>query len=280
MAQEVLTQAQLEEGQPPVPARDQGLTARNWISLAAFVLNLVITYTSLTGLFGETNSDLSKKYQTPVTPAGWAFSIWGLIFVWEAVFAVAQMFSPFRDSPVTMRIAPWWWSACLFQILWTIFFAQEMITASLVCMVGILVSLMGLAFSTAGLKVSCLEYWLLRGPFSVHLGWIIVATAVNVSVQADASKASPKQLLILALISYEVVCVLATIFATAIGRPDPVVCLVACWAFYAIAAELRDPVNLNDPTRFNAYELDSRTLDMLAGGALGVAGISAVLAAW
>ena len=46
---------------------------RNWANLLAYVVNLGLTYSSLTGLFGETNTDLSAKYQTLVTPAGYAF---------------------------------------------------------------------------------------------------------------------------------------------------------------------------------------------------------------
>mmetsp|Transcript_58971 Transcript_58971/g.127591 ORF Transcript_58971/g.127591 Transcript_58971/m.127591 type:complete len:281 (+) Transcript_58971:96-938(+) len=256
------------------------LSTKNWINLAAYVLNFAFTYLSLTGIFGKTNTELSKKYQTPVTPAGWAFSIWGLIFIWEGVFAVAQMSGRFRGSAVAKAVAPWWWSACVFQVLWTMTFSQEYISLSLACMIGILVSLLGIAASTTNLKIDCLEYALLRGPFSLHLGWIIAATAVNVSVQADALKATPEQLLVLTLLSYQAVCVIATIFAAAAPSPDPVVCLVACWAFVAICVELRNPVNLNDPDRFNPYELDGRTLDTLSGGALGVASISSGLAGY
>ena len=60
-------------------------------NVAFYVLNVVVTYLSMTGIFGPTNSDLSQKYQTLVTPAGWAFSIWGAIFILEGIFVVVQV---------------------------------------------------------------------------------------------------------------------------------------------------------------------------------------------
>jgi len=91
----------------------------NLLNLAAFLVNLGITYGSLTGAFGPTNSSLSAKYHTLITPSGFAFSIWGPIFIWEGVFAVAQMFPSYRGSMLVKTITPWWLSACLFQCAWT-----------------------------------------------------------------------------------------------------------------------------------------------------------------
>ena len=48
----------------------------NIANLAFYCLNLLLIYLSITGIFGETNTALSSKYQTLVTPSGWAFSIW------------------------------------------------------------------------------------------------------------------------------------------------------------------------------------------------------------
>merc|ERR1719181_542557 len=88
---------------------------KTWVNLGAYVVNTIVTYTSLTGVFGATNTELSKKYQTLVTPAGWAFSIWGPIFLWEGIFVVAQLFPSFRESTTVLRVSPWWWALCTFQ---------------------------------------------------------------------------------------------------------------------------------------------------------------------
>ena len=101
---------------------------RNWANLVAYVVNLATTYASLTGVFGRTNTELSAKYQTLVTPAGYAFSIWGPIFIWEGVFAVTQMLQSFREKNVITSMTPFWLSACAFQCAWTLAFAQDQIS--------------------------------------------------------------------------------------------------------------------------------------------------------
>ncbi|OPL20582.1 hypothetical protein AM593_09251, partial [Mytilus galloprovincialis] len=38
------------------------------------------------GLFKNTTGDISDKYYTQITPAGWTFSIWGVIYTWQGIF--------------------------------------------------------------------------------------------------------------------------------------------------------------------------------------------------
>jgi len=111
------------------------------------------------------------------------------------------------------------------------------------------------------------EYWLLRFPFSLHLGWIVAASVVNINVQADAARASPGQLLALAVSSYAVVAAVATVFTFVFRRPDPVACLVLAWALAGVSAELGNPSNLNNPTRLNPHSWDEVTLHGLRGAA-------------
>jgi hypothetical protein len=195
------------------------LTARNWVNLAAFIVNFGVTYGSLTGAFGATNTALSKKYQTLVTPAGWAFSIWGPIFIWEGIFAVCQMLPTLRGNALVQRITIWWSVACAFQVLWSVVFAQEAIMLALLCMLGILGSLLGLNWTAdVGESMTAKEFCLLRAPFSLHLGWIVAASAVNASVLADAERAKPATLLTLAIVSLGAVFTTAAIFATTIKK--------------------------------------------------------------
>ena len=118
------------------------LPVQSWANILAYLVNLGITYGSLTGAFGATNEELSEKYQSLVTPAGYAFAIWGAIFTWEGIFAVAQMCPPLSTSPVVDTVTPWWIFACCFQVAWTLFFAQDRILEALICMLGILLSLL------------------------------------------------------------------------------------------------------------------------------------------
>merc|ERR1712008_144783 len=112
------------------------------------------------------------------------------------------------------------------------------------------------------------EFWLLRAPFSLHLGWIVAASALNASVLADASRAAPATLLTLAIVSLGAILTTATIFATAIKKPDAILCLACYWALLGIYSELGDPANLDDPSRFNPVAWDAATLTAIRAAAI------------
>merc|ERR1712118_549417 len=68
---------------------------RRVVLLIAYVLFIAVNVISQTGAFGlPTNADISDKYSTPITPAGWTFSIWGLIFVLQGGGVLYCLFGP------------------------------------------------------------------------------------------------------------------------------------------------------------------------------------------
>lgn len=257
---------------------NSAITWRNWTNLAAMIVNMFVTYSSLTGIYGETNTTLSKKYQTLITPAGWAFSIWGPIFIWELVFVIAQFFPHFRNCTVTRLVSPWWWALCFVQSLWTFAFAQDVIPLALVLMLSILATLLGISWCTDGLEMKLSEYFLLRAPFSLQLGWIIAASLVNLNVLADSRKASQGSLLALAIGSLATVLAVVTFFSFGVRTPDAIVGLVAAWACAAIYSELGSPEQLNDPSRFNPSVWDPVVLDGFRKAAMFVSVASLIFA--
>jgi len=228
----------------------------NWTNLAGYIVNCCVTWLSLTGIFGPTNADLSRKYQALVTPAGWAFSIWGPIFIWEAVFVIAQMLPSIRGSYVARSMAPFWLFACLCQTGWTFAFAQEVILLSEVLMLCILVGLVGAAFAADLKEISTRDFWLLRAPISLHLGWIICASAVNTNVLAIFYLATPGTMLSVAIASLAAVASLASVYALAPKKADCFPGFVAAWALLAVYSELQSATNLLDPSKFNPYSWD------------------------
>merc|ERR1712151_628472 len=145
-------------------------------------------------------------------------------------------------------------------------------------MLSILTTLLGISWNTDAMHINAVEYFLLRAPFSLQLGWIIAASAVTANVQADAAKASQEVLLGLAVLSNAVVLAIVTVFTLAVRSPDPFIGFVAAWAFAGVYSELSDPTKLNDPSRFNPSSWDATTLGGLKNAALGISGLALVLA--
>ncbi|XP_076097020.1 uncharacterized protein LOC143067561 [Mytilus galloprovincialis] len=72
--------------------------------VAACVMYAVATiFNSLSGggpnaIFKSNTGDISDKYYQEVTPAGWTFSIWGVIYIWETLWLVYAIVNIFRKT--------------------------------------------------------------------------------------------------------------------------------------------------------------------------------------
>jgi hypothetical protein len=247
---------------------------KNLLNLVAYLVNSTVTYSSLTGIWGATNTELSKKYQTLLTPSGWAFAIWGPIFIWEGVFAVTQMLPAFRSLASVQSVAPWWWAACAVQVSWSFVFAQDIVTGATLLMLSILICLVGLVVFGDRKRGSTAEYWLIRAPFALQLGWIIVASELSLNVQADSMKASPATLLMLAILSLVFLLCLVTVATIAAPLPNPIVCFVGFWACMGIYAELGNAENLLNTSKYNPIAWDPYVLNAIRGAALTVGLVS------
>lgn len=228
----------------------------NILNIAAFVANVIITYGSNYSWFGPNNSDLSDKYQLLITPAGVAFSIWGIIFVWEAVFTVVQALPKFSNSAAVQQGVKFWFiAACISQCAWTPLFAQEVMWAQLIAMLAILFSLSGLVYSFASVTqtTKSYDYWLFCAPFSLHLGWIVAASLLSFNVtvlkycagSAEAIGSHPacvSSMLTSAIMSLAVILLVAFLAGTCYHPlRNPFIPGVAAWALGWISNELQEP---------------------------------------
>lgn len=133
-------------------------------------------------LTGEAVGQVSAENETLVVPAGYAFSIWGLIFLLCLVYAAYQALPANRESLLLRRVG--WFSAgaFLFNGLWEILFparqfllAQAVIVVIFACAA---VAYLRLARSGRG-ALSAAERWLVALPLGLLFGWITAATLVS-----------------------------------------------------------------------------------------------------
>lgn len=232
------------------PARPAKINHKNILNLLAYVFNIVFTYGIGTiGWLGSgTNEELSEKYQTIITPKATAFSIWAVIFIFQAIFAIIQFLNRFRSHPMVQDgVSYWYCGVCLAQVGWTFSFAYEIIPLSLVFMLLILFALYGLLYSQYYTESTgkLVEFWLLRFPFAIHAGWITAASALNVSVVA-VWKAAPADIqLAIGIVSLAVLHAVSvwTLFNLKKG-PNYTIACVLSWANGWIYAELQEPKDL------------------------------------
>src|SRR5690554_5679636 len=98
----------------------------------------VVAWLSQTGAFGPDQGTISDRYPTLLVAAGWAFSIWSLIFVLDIVHGVLQMTGRRKRDPVLDRIAPATAAGFFLTAIWMPLFSQELFWLCLLVIFGAL----------------------------------------------------------------------------------------------------------------------------------------------
>ena len=157
--------------------------AWRWLTALAILSNIYLNYYSNTHPFaGQTMGVVSAKYPTLLTPAGYAFSIWGLIFLALVVYAVWQLLPGQREISLPDAIAKPLTLASIATGVWVVLFAYELILLSVGMMLLILGSLI-VAYGRTRRRIFAEAAPALAGvPFSLYLGWISVASVINVTI--------------------------------------------------------------------------------------------------
>ena len=139
-------------------------------------------------LGGQTTGEISDKFPSLFTPAGYVFSIWGLIYLGLMVLVVWQALPAQRANQNLAAIHRPFIASCLCNAAWIFAWHYDFLVLSLVIMVALLTSLV-LMYRTLNIGLSTAptsERWIVHLPLSIYIGWICVATIANISaIQID-----------------------------------------------------------------------------------------------
>jgi hypothetical protein len=153
-------------------------------TLATLVVNVLANVLPFNG---QNTGEISDRFKVFFVPAGYVFSIWGLIYVGLIAYAIYQAI-PAQRSNDRLRSTGWWVSlGGLANIAWIFLWHYNHFTLTLVAMLILLATLIitYLNLGTGRSKASAAETWMGRIPFSIYLGWISVATVANISDVLD-----------------------------------------------------------------------------------------------
>lgn len=134
-------------------------------------------------LGGQTTGEISDKYPSLFTPAGYVFSIWGLIYTSLTVFIVWQALPQQRSNRDLTAIRIPFLVSCAANGAWIFAWHYDLLVLSLILMVTLLGSLIQI-YRTLNIGLSngsANDRWILHLPFSLYLGWIAVAIIANIS---------------------------------------------------------------------------------------------------
>jgi len=153
----------------------------NILVIFAYLVMVVFNYLAVTlPLAGRDTGAISDSYPNLFAPAGYTFSIWGLIYLLLAAYVVYQFTRP--GDKLTGQINRIFLPNALLNAAWLLAWHYDVIWLSVIIMIGLLYSLIRIADLLRGKKLSGKEQWLVRLPFSIYFGWITVATIANITI--------------------------------------------------------------------------------------------------
>ncbi len=198
---------------------------------------------------GQTTGEISDRFEVFFTPAGYVFSIWGLIYLGLAALAVYQALPAQGDNPRLARARGWIVLSGVANVAWILFWHYERYPLSLLAMLIILGSLVGtyLALEVGTVKVSRGERWFVQIPISVYLGWISVATIANTTVLLDYLAWSGWGIQPEIWTGLMVAAALVIGWLTAYRHADWTFPLVLAWAFVGIGVQNSAVVEVANP---------------------------------
>ncbi len=155
------------------------------LSLSNLIMLLtVFVFNFLTGS-GRINDlsqgDISAMFPTMITPAGFAFSIWGVIYT-LVIIAIALMLFKHKEAKTSKLIQAtgWWFNlSALANILWTLAFSYLMLPLSSLLIALLLFALMMILIQLTKLNIKVSFIFPLA--FGMYAGWVMIATVVNIA---------------------------------------------------------------------------------------------------
>ena len=156
-----------------------------YANIVFFVLTVMMN--SLAGstktIGGRDTAEVSNAYSTLITPAGYVFAIWGVIYFLLGIFAVYQVLPSQKGKDYQNKISWLFILSSLVNIAWLFAWQYEYLSLSGLLIFALLVTLiliyvrLGVGKSNAVLR----EKLAVHLPFSVYLGWITVASIADVA---------------------------------------------------------------------------------------------------
>ena len=154
---------------------------------AALIVTIVINYLSNTGVFnGNTMATMSARYPSLFTPAGYAFSIWIVIYLGLLGFIFYQgraLRGNAEADTVVGQIGWWFVLSCVANCAWVLAWLYDQTGLSVLIMIFLLFCLLRIIWRTdmeltdPPLRTIAAVWW----PFCFYFGWITAALLANIS---------------------------------------------------------------------------------------------------
>lgn len=143
-----------------------------------------VSWMSQAGWFGGDIGSVSNREPSLIVAAGYAFSIWGLIFALSIGYAIWQVLPARRGDVLAARLA--WPAALVFALTsaWMIVFPNEIFWLALLVIWASLATLLWIVWQLARPPRPLrgfAEVLLVHGTFTIFCAWVALASFLNIA---------------------------------------------------------------------------------------------------
>ncbi len=175
----------------------------------------------------QTTGEIVNKLPVLFMPSTYVFSIWGLIYILIGIWVFSQLHPSRLNSMLYQKTSKVFVLSCLLNSLWVLTWHYEHFLLSVLVIISLLVTLIIMYKKVRELKLSQYDFV----PFSIYLGWISVATILNiryylVSIEWDGFGLSKLSWTIILLFIASAIAVLFML-----SKQDKLYPLLFAWSF-------------------------------------------------
>ncbi len=209
-------------------------------NIGSFLLTVIVNaLANILPLNGKTTAQISDAYPTLFTPAGYVFSIWGVIYVLLFVFMIFQALPKQGENPFLSKISYLFVLGSIANVSWLFLWHYEHVVLSVIPMLALLGTLIAiyLRLQIGQSNVTLKEKLCVHLPFSVYLGWITVASIADVAAALTAIHWDRFGLADVTWATLVIIISAIITLAVIITRKDIAFSLVIVWALIGIIVQ-------------------------------------------
>jgi len=159
----------------------------NWVLF--IVVIAVNALANILPINGYNTGQISGFYPNYFVPAGFTFSIWGIIYLSFLVYSITYTYYQLNQDKFPVinqyldKVSPWYWATCILNASWILAWHYLQVLLSVLIMLLFLFALIQIFKSTQKIakEMNLISTISLVTPFSIYIGWISVATIANVT---------------------------------------------------------------------------------------------------
>ncbi|MFO7562842.1 MAG: TspO/MBR family protein [Enhygromyxa sp.] len=204
--------------------------------IATIIVNVLANALPINGV---TTGELAAQFDVLFVPAAYAFSIWGLIYLGLAVYAIYQAQPKLRNSPRMRSLDAPFLLSSVANMAWLLLWHYQFYVSTFVVMLVLLGSLIAIyrRLDPERETASDGRRWAVHHVFSLYLGWVTIASFANLGTVLDYVGWTGWGIGELTWFAIGVVAALGIAAMMAWRRADVVYLLVLVWGFIGIGVE-------------------------------------------